>query len=120
MKMNARTFNRKTTVSHTAYEGTRIRAGVRAGAVRATVTAKHTIVSPPERPIASARIQTPNVVTNCRITAVGTSRIRAVHLRVSHPSAGPTTRLPATANRNVGATDPIEKLLAATAPTARR
>lgn len=64
MKMKASTFSRKTTVSHTAYDGIRIRAGVRAGAVRATKMAKHTMVSTPDRPIRSARIQTPNVVTN--------------------------------------------------------
>jgi hypothetical protein len=39
MKMNARMFRENTTVSHTAYDGMRVRAGTRAGAVRATVTA---------------------------------------------------------------------------------
>ena len=39
MKMNARMFSANTAVSQTAYVGMRIRAGVRAGAVRATVTA---------------------------------------------------------------------------------
>ena len=64
MKTNARTFSTKTTVSHTAYDGMRIRAGMRSGAVRAAVMAKHTMVSTPDRPIRSARIQTPNVLTN--------------------------------------------------------
>ena len=39
MKTNASTFKTNTTVSHTAYEGMRSRAGMRAGAVRATVIA---------------------------------------------------------------------------------
>ena len=39
MKMNARMFSANTTVSHTAYDGMRIRAGIRSGAVRATVMA---------------------------------------------------------------------------------
>ena len=39
---------------------------------------------------------------------------------VTHPSAGPATRLPATARRKAGATSPTEKPFAATAPTARR
>ena len=64
MKMNARTFSRKTTVSHTAYDGMRMRAGTRSGAVRAVVMAKHTIVSTPDSPMRSARIQTPNVPMN--------------------------------------------------------
>jgi hypothetical protein len=34
------------------------------GAVRAMTIAKHTIVNTPERPMLSARIHTPNVVTN--------------------------------------------------------
>ena len=39
MKTNASTFSTNTTVSQTAYDGMRIRAGVRSGAVRATVMA---------------------------------------------------------------------------------
>jgi len=39
MNTNASTLSRKTTVAQTAYEGMRIRAGVRSGAVRATVIA---------------------------------------------------------------------------------
>jgi len=39
MKTKARTFIMNTTVSHTAYDGMRIRAGVRSGEVRATVIA---------------------------------------------------------------------------------
>ena len=37
--MNARMFSANTTVSHTAYVGMRIRAGMRSGAVCATVIA---------------------------------------------------------------------------------
>ena len=78
------------------------------------------MVSTPDRPIRSANIQTPNVLTNCRMIAVGTSCTRPVHRSVSQPSAGPTTTLPTTANKKVGATAPIENPSAATAPTARR
>ena len=39
MKTKASTFSTKTAVSHTAYDGMRIRAGMRAGAMRATVIA---------------------------------------------------------------------------------
>ena len=109
MKMKASTFSMKTTVSHTAYDGMRSRAGMRSGAVRATAMAKHTMVSTPERPIRSASIQTPNVVTNWRMMAVGTSCTRSVQRSVSHASAGPATTLPATANRKAGATAPKEK-----------
>ena len=52
----------------------RSRAGVSSGARRATAMAKQTIVSTPERPMRSARIQTPNVLMNCRMMALGTSR----------------------------------------------
>ena len=113
-------FSAKTTVSHTAYAGRRIRAGIRSGAVWATIIAKHTIVSTPESPRRSASIQTPNVVTNCTMIAVGTWRTRSVTRKVTQPSAGPTTTLPATASRKVGATAPAEKPLGATASTARR
>src|SRR4030095_9817037 len=116
----ASTFTRNTTVSHTAYDGMRIRAGTRSGAVRATVIAKQTIVSTPGTPLRSARIQTPNVMANCTMMAVGTSLTWSVNCNRNNPSAGPTTTLPATANRNVGATAPTEKLFAVTAPTARR
>ena len=43
--------------------------------------------------------------------AVGTWRTRSINCRKSHASTGPATTLPATANRNVGATALIEKLL---------
>jgi hypothetical protein len=39
---------------------------------------------------------------------------------VTQPRAGPTMTLPSTANSSAGPTDPIEKLPAATAPTANR
>ena len=68
----------------------------------------------------SASIQTPNVLTNWRMMAVGTCCTRSISRRMSQPSAGPTTRLPATASRKVGATAAMEKPLAATAPTASR
>ena len=68
----------------------------------------------------SARIHTLNVVRNCRMIAVGVSCTRDVACSISQPSAGPTARLPATASAKVGATVCSEKLLAATAPTARR
>lgn len=68
----------------------------------------------------SANIHTPNVLTNCRMMAEGTSRTPSSTRRNSHPSTGPTIRLPATASRNAGATDPNEKLFAAAAPTASR
>src|SRR5437867_8756153 len=120
MNTNASTLTTKTTVSHTAYEGTRIRAGVRSGARRETAIAKHTIVRTPERPTRSATIQTPNVVMNWKMIAVGTSVILFVRARTSRASTGPATRLPATASRNAGATARIENALAATAPTASR
>jgi len=78
------------------------------------------MVRTPDRPMRSARIQTPNVVTNCRMIAVGTSSTRSKTRRKIQPSAGPTTRLPATATMKVGATEAKEKLPAAAAPTARR
>ena len=68
----------------------------------------------------SAKIQTPKVLTNWRMIAVGTSWTCSIARMKSQPSAGPTTRLPATATRKAGATSPIEKPWAATAPTARR
>jgi hypothetical protein len=51
---------------------------------------------------------------------VGTCWTRSIIHNVSHPSAGPTTMLPATASRKAGATAANEKLLATAAPTARR
>jgi hypothetical protein len=56
MKMKAITFNRKTTVSHTAYDGIRIRAGVRSGAVRATVMATHS-----DADIDEAKMMSPDI-----------------------------------------------------------
>ena len=82
--------------------------------------AKLTIVRTLERPSRSARIQTPNVLMNWRMTAVGTSRTSFVSHNMSHASAGPTTMLPTTTNRSVGARLPIENAFIATAPTASR
>ena len=64
MNTNASTLSTKTTVSHTAYDGMRMRAGVTSDAGRATAKAKHTMVNTPERPIRSAIIQTLNVLMN--------------------------------------------------------
>ena len=61
-----------------------MRAGVRSGAVRADITAKHTIVSTADSPICSARIHTPNVATNWRMIAVGTCCTRSSNCSMSH------------------------------------
>ena len=45
---------------------------------------------------------------------------QSITRNVTHPSAGPTITLPATASRNVGATAAKENPPAATAPTASR
>src|SRR5690349_7538572 len=108
MNTNARTFRRKTAVSQTAYDGMRIRAGVLAGARRATAIAKHTIVRTGETPSRSERIQTPKVVQNWTMTAVGTSRMLRVTRRVSQASARPTAALPATITSSDGAADCTE------------
>jgi len=98
----------------------RERAGICSGARRATVIAYDTMVSTADSPMFSARIQTPNVVTNCRMIALGMCSIRSVRRSVTQPSTGPTTTLPATASRKVGATADSEKPPAATAPIASR
>ena len=107
-------------MSQTAYDGSRSRAGVRDGAVRATETAKQNIVRTLESPSRSARIQTPNAEMNWRMIAVGTSRTRFVSFRTIHPSTGPATMLPTRTSRSVGPTLPIENAFIATAPTASR
>ena len=120
MKTNARTFSRKTAVSQTAYDGSRSRAGVRAGAGRATVTAKQNIVRTLERPSRSAMIQTPNAEMNWMMMAVGTSRTPLVSHRTGRASATPATMLPTRTSSSVGARLPIESDFIATAPTASR
>jgi hypothetical protein len=54
-----------TTVSQTAYDGTRTDAGTRCGVMRAIVIAFTTSVTIGDSPSRSAMIQTPNVTTNC-------------------------------------------------------
>ena len=71
---NANAFRMKTTVSHTAKIGMRMRAGNCAPPRRAIVIANATSVRMPESPIASAAIHTPKVVANCTISEIGTSR----------------------------------------------
>ena len=120
MNTKASTLSTKTADSQTAYDGTRIRAGVSSGARRATAIAKLTIVRTLERPSRSARIQTPNVVMNWTMTAVGTSLMFCVSHRRGQDSAIPATMLPTTTSRSVGATFPTENAFTATAPTASR
>ena len=71
---NANAFSTKTTVSHTAKIGTRMRAGICGPPRRAIVIANATSVRMPERPIASAAIHTPKVQANWTISEIGTSR----------------------------------------------
>ena len=120
MKMNAKMFSANTTVAHTALVGMRMRADMRAGAVRASVIAKQTVVSTPDRPICSATSHTLIVPTNVRMIAVGMCCTRSITRCISQPRVGPAIKLPSTASRNVGATACTEKLPAATAATARR
>ena len=107
-------------MSHTAYDGSRTRAGVRTGARRATKTAKQNIVRTLERPRRSAMIQTPNVEMNWRMIAVGTSSTAFVTFSISHPRTGPTTMLPTTTSSSVGPRLPSVNDCIATAPTASR
>ncbi len=70
----AKAFSTKTTVSHTAKIGMRMRAGIWPPVRRATVIAYATSVRMPDSPMASAAIHTPKVSANCTISEVGTSR----------------------------------------------
>ena len=120
MNTNASTLSTKTAVSHTAYDGMRMRAGVTSDAGRATASAKQTIVNTPERPIVR---DNPDAE---RADELNDDRGGHVAGCVLSPESaatrprGPATTLPTTATRNVGGDARIEKVLAASAPMARR
>ena len=100
---NAKAFRTKTTVSHTAKIGTRMRAGISGPPCRAIVIANATSVRMPERPSASAAIQTPKAVANWTITVIGTSCSWRLRAPSRNPQAMPAARLPKTVSRNTGA-----------------
>ena len=100
---NANAFSTKTTVSHTAKIGTRMRAGNCGPPRRAIVIAKAISVRMPDSPIASAAIQTPRVQANWTITEIGTSSRPLVNDHSAYAQAMPATRLPKTVSRNTGA-----------------
>ena len=60
----------------------------------------------PERPIASAAIQTPKVVANWTMIEIGTSSKVMMTGRSTKAQARPAARLPKTVSSNTGATLP--------------
>ncbi len=94
----ASTFNRNTTDSHTAKLWIRIRGGLESPAVRAIVIAKATRHRTGDRPIRSAMIHTPKVVTNSSRLAPSVPRTIGCAVLSSQASAMPSRMPPGAAS----------------------
>src|SRR5262249_5616344 len=109
-----------TATSQTAYDGTRRRAGMSCGEVRAVWMAKTTTVMIPESRSSSASIQTAKVETNCTITDVATSSTLAIVRLATQERARARTPLPAEASARRGTALQPEKAPVIAVATARR
>src|SRR3954469_18075568 len=119
-RTNASTFSTNTATSHTAHDGTRMRAGSTSGERRDAAIANTTVVMIPDRCSRSASTQTPNVVQNWTTTAVATSITRVVTASVTRASTSARTTLPTVTQSRVGSTRHPDSVPVTVAPTARR
>ena len=76
------------------------------------------MVTTPERPSRSAKIQTPKVMTNCRMTEVEALPTLRISKEDTHADSQPATTLPTKTRAKTGKAPEATKVPAATAPKA--